>query len=84
MKNILSDVYPVTLSHVTIFSDTDLIDFIRNHLGCDIALVLEHRLEIAKPRPKLDEKIRQAFESLEDAYNDLEIVVDYIDEYNED
>ena len=84
MKNLLSDVYPVTVSHGNIFCDADLVDYVRRHLGDDIALVLEHRLAIAKPRPQLDKKIRRAFESLEDAYNDLETVIDHIDEYDEE
>lgn len=84
MKNLLSDVYPVTINRDTIFSDADLVDYVRKHLGDDIAIVLDHRLIIAKPRPQLDKKIRQAFEQLEDAYNDLETVINHIDEYDEE
>lgn len=80
----LTDIYPVVTSHGTLMNDKDLIDLVRMFLNEDVALVLEHRLAIARPRPKLDAKIRQALSSLEDACRDLEIVVDHIDEYDEE
>ena len=80
----LTDIYPVVTSHGTLMNDKDLTDLVRMFLSEDIALVLEHRLEIARPRPKLDEKIKQAWESLSDACRDLEIVLDHLDEYNEE
>lgn len=78
----LTDIYPVVTSHGTLMNDKDLTDLVRMFLSEDVALVLEHRLEIARPRPKLDEKIKQAWESLSDACRDLEIVLDHLDEYN--
>ena len=80
----LTDIYPVVTSHGTLMNDKDLTDLVRMFLSEDVALVLEHRLEIARPRPKLDEKIKQAWESLSDACRDLEIVLDHLDEYNEE
>ena len=80
----LTDIYPVVTSHGTLMNDKDLIDLVRMFLSEDVALVLEYRLAIARPRPKLDAKIRQALSSLEDACRDLEIVVDHIDEYDEE
>ena len=80
----LTDIYPVVTSHGTLMNDKDLTDLVRMFLSEDVALVLEHRLEIARPRPKLDEKIKQAWESLSDACRDLEIVIDHLDEYDED
>ena len=84
MKNALHDVYPVVTSHGTIMNDKDLTDLVRMFLSEDVALVLEHRLAIARPRPKLDAKIEQAWESLSNACRDLEIVLDHLDEYDED
>ena len=78
----MTDIYPVVTSHGTLMNDKDLTDLVRMFLSEDVALVLEHRLEIARPRPKLDEKIKQAWESLSDACRDLEIVLDHLDEYN--
>ena len=80
----MTDIYPVVTSHGTLMNDKDLTDLVRMFLSEDVALVLEHRLEIARPRPKLDEKIKQAWESLSDACRDLEIVLDHLDEYDED
>lgn len=80
----MNDIYPVVTSHGTLMNDKDLTDLVRMFLSEDVALVLEHRLEIARPRPKLDEKIKQAWESLSDACRDLEIVLDHLDEYNEE
>ena len=80
----LIDIYPVVTSHGTLMNDKDLTDLVRMFLSEDVALVLAHRLEIARPRPKLDEKIRQAWSTLEDACRDLEIVLDHLDEYNEE
>lgn len=80
----MTDIYPVVTSHGTLMNDKDLIDLVRMFLSEDVALVLEHRLAIARPRPKLDEKIKQAWESLSDACRDLEIVLDHLDEYNEE
>lgn len=80
----LTDIYPVVTSHGTLMNDKDLTDLVRMFLSEDVALVLEHRLEIARPRPKLDAKIKQAWESLSDACRDLEIVLDHLDEYDED
>lgn len=80
----MTDIYPVVTSHGTLMNDKDLTDLVRMFLSEDVALVLEHRLEIARPRPKLDEKIKQAWESLSDACRDLEIVLDHLDEYNEE
>ena len=80
----MTDIYPVVTSHGTLMNDKDLTDLVRMFLSEDVALVLEHRLEIARPRPKLDEKIKQAWESLSDTCRDLEIVLDHLDEYNEE
>lgn len=80
----LTDIYPVVTSHGTIMNDNDLTELVRMFLSEDVALVLAHRLEIARPRPKLDAKIRQAWSTLEDACRDLEIVLDHLDEYDEE
>ena len=76
----LTDIYPVVTSHSTLMNDKDLIDLVRMFLSEDVALVLEHRLEIARPRPKLDAKIKQAWESICDAHRDIERVLDLLDE----
>lgn len=80
----MTDIYPVVTSHGSLMNDKDLTDLVRMFLSEDVALVLEHRLDIARPRPKLDAKIKQAWESLSDACRDLEIVLDHLDEYNEE
>ena len=82
MKNPLSDVYPAVTNCGNLMNDDDLIDMVRKHMGDDVGLVLAHRLEIARPRPQLDQKIREAWESLSDACHDLEIVVDHLDEFD--
>lgn len=76
----LTDIYPAVTSHGTLMNDKDLIDLVRMFLSEDVALVLEHRLEIARPRPKLDAKIKQAWESICDAHRDIERVLDLLDE----
>ncbi len=78
--SLLSDIYPVVTSHGTIMNDNDLIDLVRMFLSEDVALVLEHRLVIARPRPKLDAKIKQAWDSICDAHRDIERVLDLLDE----
>ncbi len=80
----LSDIYPFVAHPAVILNDDDLIEHVRKSAGDGIAELLTMRLEIARPRPKLNAKIRQAWSSLEDACRDLEIVVDHLDEYDED
>ena len=54
----ITDIYPVVTSHGTLMNDKDLTDLVRMFLSEDVALVLEHRLEIAKPPiPDLEEKL---------------------------
>lgn len=80
----LSNIYPFVAHPAVILNDDDLIEHVRKTAGDGIAELLTMRLEIARPRPQLDEKIKQAWESLSDACRDLEIVIDHLDEYDED
>ena len=80
----LSNIYPFVAHPTVILNDDDLIENVRKTAGDGIAELLTMRLEIARPRPKLDKKIKQARESLSDACRDLEIVIDHLDEYDED
>lgn len=76
----LSNIYPFVAHPTVILNDDDLIEHVRKTAGDGIAELLTMRLEIARPRPKLDAKIKQAWESICDAHRDIERVLDLLDE----
>ena len=80
MKNALHDVYPafIKFDSCTLLSDNDLIELVRSRLGDDVALVLEHRLEIAKPPvPDWEDRLEDLSHYLERC---CDILSDLIDE----
>lgn len=82
MRNSLADVYPVVTSCGTFMQDADLVSLVRDRIGQDVALVLEHRLKIAEPLPNMREivrKIRDAYGDIWDACNTMEDVIDDLD-----
>lgn len=81
-SNQLADIYPVVTSCGTLMQDADLVSLVRDRIGQDVALVLEHRLKIAEPLPnmqKIVRKIRDAYSDVCDAYNRLDDVIDVLD-----
>ncbi len=82
MSNRLTDIYPVVTSCGTFMRDEDLVNLVRDRIGQDVALVLEHRLKIAEPLPNMREivrKIRDAYSDIWDACNTMEDVIDDLD-----
>lgn len=76
----LSDIYPFVAHPAVILNDDDLIEHVRKTAGDGIAELLTMRLKIAKPRPKLDKRIRQVYSDLDDVYRALGYICDKLDD----